>query len=65
MCYNPNQHNPSITTDIRGRIIIDIIIFLQKNNYKRIALKIKDGSSSDQLFYEQKSKAYSYKYWNF
>jgi len=58
MCYNPNQHNPNITWDIRGRIIIDIISFLQKNNYKRIALKIKDGSN-DQLFYKKILESYN------
>ena len=58
MCYNPNQHNPNITWDKRGEIIIDIITFLQKNNYKRIALKIKDGSN-DQLFYKKILESYN------
>ena len=43
MCYSPNQHNPNISWDRRGEIVINLIKKLQNSNYRNIAIKVKDG----------------------
>jgi hypothetical protein len=53
MCYNPNQHNPNITWDKRGEIVINLIKFLLNENFTRIAIKIKSAQEpySDESYY--------------
>ena len=54
MCYHPKQLNPDITWDKKEMIVLNLIEFLQDNDFSRIAIKIKDGSTkNDTIFFEK------------